>query len=78
MGLLLNILGFFFNKKEFRIAIKRNIRPLMDFETRNFMPINGVAFSSLFFIRVWVMIHGGSNNNVSKLFYHPHFLCMAR
>ena len=59
--------------KRFSFDTKRNIGPLMDFETRNAMSTNDFS-SLLFFITGWVMIHGDSNSNLSKLLYHLHFL----
>lgn len=60
--------------KRFSFDTKRNIGPLVDFETRNAMSTNDFPSLLLFFIKGWVMIHGDSNSNLSKLLYHLHFL----
>lgn len=60
--------------KRFSFDTKRSIGPLVDFETRNAMSTNDFPSLLLFFIKGWVMIHGNSNSNLSKLLYHLHFL----
>lgn len=60
--------------KRFSFDTKRNIGPLTDFETRNAMSTDDFPSLLLFFIKGWVMIHGDSNSNLSKLLYHLHCL----
>lgn len=60
--------------KRFSFDTKRNIGPLMDFETRNAMSTDDFPSLLLFFIKGWVMIHGDPNSNLSKLLYHLHCL----
>lgn len=51
----------------FRFVIKRNIGVLMDFEVRNVILIGDFLFILLFFIKVWVIIYGDFNSNLSKI-----------
>lgn len=51
----------------FRFAIKRNIGALMDFEARNAISTGDFPSISLFFIKVWVIIYGDPNSNLSKI-----------